>query len=625
MSGDDRPDVAVFVAREGNRFMLDIAEMLVEAAQTEYPARLVDDRLPMPDGAINLVVAPHEFFELYDASTRELQRAAAASVCVGTEQPGTPWFRLTADVARRGLRTLDINRVAVAALRDEGIDTRHLQMGAVDSLAAASVDRDIDVLFLGSLDDRRGEVLASLAPLLYERRSELRLFRFDRPVGADTPGLVFGAQKAALLARARVLINVHRDGADDGPAYFEWVRMVEAMANGCAVLTEPSDAHDPLEAGTHFVEASRDAFGGELIELLDDEPRRAAVAEAGRRAVTEQLAFGPSVVAHLRDIEHEVLPHVAAHVADRTYLRGRWTLHGETQRPVKRLGPMMPFRELQRSAKRLALAEGAALRRIDELRSVIAHGTEMHIERIESPAYAAAVPDVSVIVTLYNYADLVGETLESIATNTGVDFEIIVIDDHSTDSGRHVVASFIDAHPELPILLIGKDANEGLARARNTGFSAARAPYVMVVDADNHLYPTALARLRKSLEQRPDASATYSILEVFGDERTVLSAIDWDPERLLRANYIDAQAMWRASDWWDLGGYRPDEGIHGWEDWDLWLRLAASGGTAVIHREMLGRYRVRAGSMVSLTNLAADDARAEIRARYPALPWPNEQ
>ena len=147
----------------------------------------------------------------------------------------------------------------------------------------------------------------------------------------------------------------------------------------------------------------------------------------------------------------------------------------------------------------------------------------------------------------------------------------------------------------------------------------------MVVDADNHLYPTALARLRKSLEQRPDASATYSILEVFGDERTVLSAIDWDPERLLRANYIDAQAMWRASDWWDLGGYRPDEGIHGWEDWDLWLRLAASGGTAVIHREMLGRYRVRAGSMVSLTNLAADDARAEIRARYPALPWPNEQ
>ncbi|MEO1057414.1 MAG: glycosyltransferase [Actinomycetota bacterium] len=626
MTNTGRPTVQVFVAPDGNRFMRDIAEMVVEAAATAYAARLVTDRLPEPDGAINLVVAPHEFFELCPAPTRDLQRAAAASVCIGTEQPGTPWFRLTADVARRGLRTLDINRVAVDALRSDGIDARHLQVGAVDSLIAPPTDRDIDVLFLGALDDRRGALLADLAPMLVRRRSELRLFRFDRPVDESTPGLVFGADKAALLARAKVLINIHRDRPADAPAYFEWVRMVEAMANGCAVLTEPSEAHAPLVAGEHFAQAAPADLGDALIDLLDDEQQRADVAEAGRAAVTGELALGPTVVALLDEIEREVLPHVEGHVASREYLRGRWTLHGETQQPVKRLGPMTPYGEVQRRAKQLALAEGTALRRIDELRSLLAHGFEMHIERVESPSYEAARPEVSVVVTLYNYADLVVETLDSIVASEAVEFEIIVIDDHSTDGGRRVVQSFIEAHPDVPILLVGKDANEGLSRARNTGFSMARAPFVMVVDADNHLYPTTLDRLRATLLEQPDAAASYSILEDFGDERNLRSAIDWDPRRLCVANYIDAQAMWRAEAWWDLGGYRPDEGmVYGWEDWDLWLRLAAQNGRAAIHREILGRYRVRQGSMVSLTNLAADEAVAAICARYPALPWPNDE
>ncbi len=621
-----RSDVRVFVAPDGNRFMRDIAAMVVEAAGTEYPAQLIDDRLPEPDGAINLVVAPHEFFELCPGPTRDLQRAAAASVCIGTEQPGTPWFRLTADVARRGLRTLDINRVAVDALRAEGIDARHLQVGAVDSLAAPSTDRDIDVLFLGAIDDRRGELLAALAPLLIHRHSEFRLFKFDRPVDESTPGLVFGADKAALLARAKVLINIHRDRPADAPAYFEWVRMVEAMANGCAVLTEPSEAHAPLIAGEHFAQADPADLGDALISLLDDEQRRSEVAEAGRATVTGELAFGPTVVAHLQQIEREVLPHVGTHVASRGYVRGRWTLHGETRQPVKRLGPMTPYGDIQRRAKQLALAEGAALRRIDELRSLLAHGSEMHIERVESLSYEAARPEVSVVVTLYNYADLVVETLDSIIASEDLDFEIVVVDDHSTDGGRRVVETFIDAHPEVPILLVGKDANEGLSRARNTGFSVARAPFVMVVDADNHLYPTTLHRLRATLLEQTDAAAAYSILEDFGDERNLRSAIDWDPRRLCIVNYIDAQAMWRAEAWWDLGGYRPDEGmVYGWEDWDLWLRLAAQGGRAAIRREILGRYRVRQGSMVSLTNLAADEAIAAIRARYPALPWPTDE
>ena len=81
--------------------------------------------------------------------------------------------------------------------------------------------------------------------------------------------------------------------------------------------------------------------------------------------------------------------------------------------------------------------------------------------------------------------------------------------------------------------------------------------------------------------------------------------------------------MLRKSAWLRLGGYRADESVYGWEDWDLWLRLAAEGGQAMLVTQILGRYRVQRGSMISLTNLATDDAIAAMRTRYPTLPWPS--
>ena len=81
--------------------------------------------------------------------------------------------------------------------------------------------------------------------------------------------------------------------------------------------------------------------------------------------------------------------------------------------------------------------------------------------------------------------------------------------------------------------------------------------------------------------------------------------------------------MLRKSAWQRLGGYRADDDlVYGWEDWDLWLRLAADGGRAMLVTQILGRYRVQQGSMIALTNLATDDAIAAIRQRYPTLPWP---
>src|SRR5262245_12307907 len=102
--------VKVFVAASGNAFMRDIGENLVEASRlVGRAASLHTEDLPDDDGAINLVVAPHEMFLLSDRPAVELKRAAACSFCICTEQPNTPWFHLSLDACRRGLLTFDIN------------------------------------------------------------------------------------------------------------------------------------------------------------------------------------------------------------------------------------------------------------------------------------------------------------------------------------------------------------------------------------------------------------------------------------------------------------------------------------------------------------------------------------
>jgi hypothetical protein len=622
--------VRVFVAARGNGFMRDIAEWFVDAAgATGRSTELVTDELPSVDGSINLVVAPHEFFELHTASRLDLQRAAAASICVGTEQPGTPWFRLTVDACRRGLVSLDINPQGAAALCAEGIDARHVQLGAVASMTSPSAhsdqaDRPVDVLFMGGLDDRRGAALAALAPSLHGRAADIRLFKFDRPVSASTPGLVFGSAKYDVLARAKVLVNIHRDrpGTDAAPHYFEWARMVEAMANRCVVLTEPAATYAPLIDGDHFVTADLDELGAELDRLLDDDNRRTEIADRAHDAVFGPLRLDIALAAQLERIETDVLGRLQEHVATSRPDRGPWHLGlSQAPQPVL-LGPFTPYTELRRRAKRLALDDTDMIRRIESVVSTLRTGSPEYRTISVTPGHDQATPRVSSVVTLYNYAGVVGETLDSLAASAEVDHEIIVVDDHSADDGRRVVERFMASHPELAVMLIAKDVNAGLATARNDGFDAARGEYVFVIDADNHVYPTCLRRLADTLDEHPDASAAYSILEDFGDQQNVRSALGWDPARLCAANYIDAQSMWRKSDWFELGGYRNDDRfVFGWEDWDLWLRLAASGGQAVLRREILGRYRVQQGSMIALTNLETADAIAAMQSRYPSLPW----
>ena len=97
----------------------------------------------------------------------------------------------------------------------------------------------------------------------------------------------------------------------------------------------------------------------------------------------------------------------------------------------------------------------------------------------------------------------------------------------------------------------------------------------------------------------------------------------WHVPWLCEANHIDAQAMLRHDAWQRHGGYRTDDQlVFGWEDWELWLRFAATGEHGVHVPQMLGRYRTQEVSMLSTTNLVADHMLLHVKELYPDLPWP---
>lgn len=614
--------VNVFVAADGNGFMTDIAGWLVEAAAlTGRTATLVTDHLPVDGTAVNLVVAPHEFFALNDSDDCAINAAAAVSIPVGTEQPGTPWFDIAMSYCRPSPLVLDINAHGVAAVDRERLPVARLALGAVPSMVAPSRERDLDVLFLGGDTPRRRRLLAPLAPVLAERRAELRLFSFAVPIGDATPGVVFGREKYELLSRARILVNVHRDGAT--PGYFEWARMVEAMANGCTVVTEPCEGYEPLEPNRHFI-ATGD-IAGTVASLLDDPDRCAAIGDAARRAVVNEHPLRESIGPILDRLDQlaDVSPETRSRRQQRAVRRNRIRRAHIT----RLLGDFRPAIDMRSRVYRALLDEQRLRREIDAARCTVRHGTPGVIVEHATPAYERSIadgstPEVSVLVTLYNYAGLVTETLDSLVASRDVSFEIVVIDDHSSDDGRAVVQRFMADHADVPILLLGREDNHGLAAARNLGIESTRADKIMVMDADNMVYPRCLRVLADALDADPAAAMAYATLEAFGVDPGLRSEMAWYGPWLCAANYIDAQAMVRRSTYERHGGYRDgDDWVYGLEDWDLWLRLLDAAEYGVHVPQMLGRYRTQAASMISVTNLAADILRERIEARYLSLPW----
>ena len=127
------------------------------------------------------------------------------------------------------------------------------------------------------------------------------------------------------------------------------------------------------------------------------------------------------------------------------------------------------------------------------------------------------MPTVSVIIPAYNRADLIGETLESVFAQTYRDYEIIVVDDGSTDNTKEVLASLAAAGK----LRYTYQENAGLPAARNTGIRLAVGKYVAFLDSDDLFAPDKLEKQVAVFEANLDAMLVHSGFSKYYDTKSV--------------------------------------------------------------------------------------------------------
>jgi glycosyltransferase involved in cell wall biosynthesis len=201
---------------------------------------------------------------------------------------------------------------------------------------------------------------------------------------------------------------------------------------------------------------------------------------------------------------------------------------------------------------------------------------------------------ISVLIPCYNAERFIGPAIQSVLNQTCQDFEIVVVDDGSTDRSSQVVEGFKD--PRIQLLF---QANGGPGRARNTGARATTGEYLAFLDADDLALSGRLASQLAILEADPQLSVVgsgYAWIDETGVE------LPWpyhswqhapDPNDLANwltdCPFVPSATMLRRRAWEDVGGF--DEDLPGTEDWNLWMRLVLTGHRMTWQQEVVCLYR----------------------------------
>jgi GT2 family glycosyltransferase/glycosyltransferase involved in cell wall biosynthesis len=233
----------------------------------------------------------------------------------------------------------------------------------------------------------------------------------------------------------------------------------------------------------------------------------------------------------------------------------------------------------------------------------------------------ADAADVTIIIPVYKYADYVGEALASVAAQTLPTIDLVVVDDASPDDSSDIVTLWLkqNAGRFNRATLLRHRANAGLGLARNSGFALAETPYVLPLDADNRLHPTACTQLRAALAASRAAFA-YPVIQEFGAKNGIFGKQPYTVLALAKGNYIDAMALVRKSAWAAAGGYE-NTIWPGFEDYDFWCRLAERGQYGISVPETLADYRVHASSMLHTTTDVSEHKRELIEDMNLRHPW----
>jgi glycosyltransferase involved in cell wall biosynthesis len=205
-----------------------------------------------------------------------------------------------------------------------------------------------------------------------------------------------------------------------------------------------------------------------------------------------------------------------------------------------------------------------------------------------------ATPKVSVIIPCYNQGRFLDEAVDSVLAQTMQDFEIIIVNDGSTEDFTN---KLLDSYgrPKTTVYTI---ENSGLPAARNHGINQSHGKYILPLDADDKIAPEFLEKCCKLLDAHSLIGFVYTYVKFFGGEEGSWQTGHYDERRLLVGNMVSVCSLIRREAFESAGGYNENM-KPGFEDWDLWVGLAEKGWEGHRITEYLFLYRKRKGTMSS--------------------------
>jgi glycosyltransferase involved in cell wall biosynthesis len=218
-----------------------------------------------------------------------------------------------------------------------------------------------------------------------------------------------------------------------------------------------------------------------------------------------------------------------------------------------------------------------------------------------------AAPTFTIAMPAYQASATVGAAIRSVLAQTRDDFELVVVDDGSTDGTAEEVERFRDE----PRVRLVRQQNRGPAHARNTAVAAARGRYVSMLDSDDLWLPTYLESMESALRANPNAGLAYTDAWVLDDATRRIQRVtamhyqdppDPPPSEpdsflslLLERNFVFTSATVPRAVLEEVGRFNTE--LEASEDYELWLRIVARGHEAVRVPGLLAVYRKAAGSV----------------------------
>lgn len=243
------------------------------------------------------------------------------------------------------------------------------------------------------------------------------------------------------------------------------------------------------------------------------------------------------------------------------------------------------------------------------------------MKRLE-PVATGTNPTVSVVIPCYNYGHYLPVAVDSVASQDGVDVDVLIIDDCSTDDSFDVAQALAARDPR--VRAIRNEENARLIATANKGLSLATGAYALLISADDALAPGALERATSLMEANPDVGMAYGHVNYFTTEELPADMpgasshwVIWDGAEWARRVFASArgpvaspEAVVRTSIMREVGDYDPN--FPHTSDLQMWLRFAARSSIGFVGGTTQAYYRMH-GANMSVTQFGLDSDRRPLR------------